>query len=86
MPGYLDCDLHGLLPEGPPVFHRLAECARRARRQHLGLRIIHGRGAHVLASIAQSWLADHGLPFQEGFLNPGETRVEAVSLQRAKFL
>ncbi|MGH9533269.1 MAG: Smr/MutS family protein [Terriglobales bacterium] len=86
MPDYLDCDLHGLLPEGPPVRQRLEDRARQARQRHLGLRIIHGRGAHVLASIAQAWLADHGLAFQEGYLNPGETRVEAVSLQRAKFL
>lgn len=84
MAGYLDCDLHGLRPEGPLVHTRLAECARRAQRQHLGLRIIHGRGEHVLASIAQAWLTNCGLPFQEGYLNPGETRVEAVSLQRAK--
>ena len=76
----------GCPPKPPRFFRRLVGCPRRARRQHLGLRIIHGRGAHVLASIAQSWLTDHGLPFQEGFLNPGETRVEAVSLQRSKFL
>lgn len=84
MADYLDCDLHGLRPEGPPIYSRLAECARRAQRRHLGLRIIHGRGAHILASIAQSWLEQNGLAFQEGYLNPGETRVEARILARAK--
>ena len=86
MDRYLDVDLHDLRPEDALVAERLLARAREARRRHLGLRVIHGRGEHVLADIAQAWLRRHELPFQEGVLNPGETRVEALDLQRARSL
>lgn len=86
MPAYLDIDLHGVPPDDARVAALLRKGALEARRKHLGLRIIHGRGEHVMADIAQGWLRNHELPFQEGVLNPGETRVEALALQRTRRL
>lgn len=86
MASYLDLDLHGLRPEDDEVGRKLLDGARQARRMHVGLRVIHGRGQHVLADIVQGWLRRNELPFQEGVLNPGETRVEALDLQRARSL
>lgn len=86
MAEYLDLDLHGARPEPADVDARLDAAAAAARRSHRGLRIIHGRGEHVLADLAQSWCRAHDLEFAEGVLNPGETRVEALTLQRARGL
>ena len=57
----------------------------RARRQHAGLRIIVGRGQHVMADLVQEILRQQRIEFVEGFANPGETRIFPRDIQRHRW-
>ncbi len=79
---FLELDLHGSLPEAQPIAVRIREAGRAAQRSHRGLRIIHGRGAGVLARIVQNILEERGVEFTAGVVNPGETRIDSHTVQR----
>ncbi len=79
---YYELDLHGVRPENDAVGPKLRTALSQARRRHQGLCIIHGRGEYILAAIVHQFLEGMGLEYQQGVLNPGETRVEALTLQR----
>lgn len=82
MGGYWELDLHGVRPENDAVAGRLRPALATARRRHLGLRVIHGRGEYILAAMVHQFLEGWGIEHQQGVLNPGETRIEALTLQR----
>ncbi|HXE30428.1 MAG TPA: Smr/MutS family protein [Terriglobales bacterium] len=77
-----ELDLHGERLDRGRVGYRLREALRAAARERAGLRVIHGRGQHVLAELVQSVLREWELEHAEGWANPGETRVEAAAVAR----
>ncbi len=84
MAAFDELDLHGVPPDAGRVGYLLREALEQARRKHLGLRIIHGRGEGIMAALVADTLTAWGVEHQRGVLNPGETRVEARDLQRSR--
>lgn len=82
MAEFIEVDLHGCAVDAGRVGYLLRTAVERARRHHAGLRIIHGRGQHVMADLVQEILRQQRLEFVEGFANPGVTCVAARDLQR----
>lgn len=78
----LAIDLHGERPDRGRINYLLVEAIARARASGLGLRIIHGRGAGVMAGLVHSLLEERGLPCAASWANPGETRLDAATLRR----
>lgn len=85
MPEFVDVDLHGCAVDAGRVSYLLRMGVERAQRQHAGLRIVHGRGQHVMADLVQEILRQQRLEFVEGFSNPGETRVYPRDIQRHRW-
>ena len=84
MADFHELDLHGVPPDPGRVGLLLREAMDHARRRHLGLRIIHGRGEGVMADLVGDLLQCWGVDHQRGILNPGETRIADQVLQRKR--
>lgn len=82
MAEYRELDLHGVPPDPARVEHLLRDAMNQAKRRHSGLRIIHGRGEGVMAALVGDLLRGMDVQHVRGVLNPGETRVEHLTLQR----
>lgn len=82
---YIEVDLHGVALDSGRVLYLISEAGQRAQREHVGLRIIHGRGEHKMADLVQQLLREREIEFEEGVLNPGETRVEMLVVQRTRW-
>lgn len=85
MAEFVEVDLHGCAVDAGRVGYLLRMGVERAQRRRAGLRIIHGRGQHVMADLVQEILRQQRLEFVEGFANPGETRVDAHDLLRHRW-
>ncbi len=84
MANFDELDLHGVPPDPARLSFLLQKAMDQAKRRHLGLRIIHGRGEGVMAELVGELLRSLEVEHQRGILNPGETRITARELQRRR--